>query len=407
MKGKENGGNLSKFNFKEKLAIFDKNKKKDQTNKQNMKDSGKGKIISSFEKKTKNTSDNKIKNKNNQIGINNQFGKNNQMGMSNQMGKNNQKENLNKKGMNKQMEMNYQMGMDYQMSMEEQLMDYNDLRIKNIIKPYEEKIKKLEEIIAQKDFQITCLKDKLYRNSLKNKNQQFLNTNPLMNQNQFPNINPITDQSNVSNVKKNLNIPLPLNIIFMLDKGPKVTIQCQNNEKIETIIKKLSCKADIKEENYSFFYMGKKIDINTNKTASELGIMDGQTILAIKKNINLENKNSYLSEDNSSSSSDSLEEETNKQCNNLNSNEIINIRFQSAGNRNIFVQINKNDTVSNLLKSYAKKIGISKNLIGERKKFLFNSKILSLDDNRKIKDIFINDLGSIITVIDCDAVIGA
>ena len=28
MKGKENGGNLSKFNFKEKLAIFDKNKKK-------------------------------------------------------------------------------------------------------------------------------------------------------------------------------------------------------------------------------------------------------------------------------------------------------------------------------------------------------------------------------------------
>ena len=406
MKGKENGGNLSKFNFKEKLAIFDKNANKAQTNKQNIKDSEKGKIISSFEKKTKNTSDNKIKNKNNEMGINNQIGKNNQMGISNQMGNNNQKENFNKKGMNKQMEMNYQIGMDYQMSMEEQFMDYNDLRIKNIIKPYEEKIKKLEEIIAQKDFQITCLKDKLYRNSLKNKNQQFLNANPLMNQNQFPNINTITDQSNISNIKENLNIPLPLNIIFMLDKGPKVTIQCQNNEKIEAIIKKLAGKADIKEENYSFIYMGKKIDINTNKTTSELGIMDGQTILAIKKNnINPENKNSYLSEDNSSSS-DSFEDEINKQKKNLNTNEFIGISFQSSGHQNIFIQVNKNDTVSNLLKSYATKIGISENIIGERIKFLFNSKMLSLDDNRKIKDTSLTDYAKI-TVIDCGNIIGA
>ena len=45
--------------------------------------------------------------------------------------------------------------------------------------------------------------------------------------------------------------------------------------------------------------------------------------------------------------------------------------------------------------------------IGESQKFLFNSKILSLDDKRKIKDVFINDWGSIITVINCDAVIGA
>ena len=123
-----------------------------------------------------------------------------------------------------------------------------------------------------------------------------------------------------------------------------------------------------------------------------------------KKNINLENKNSYLSEDNSSSS-DSFEDETNKQNKNLNTNEFILISFQDSAH-NIVVQVNKNDTVSNLLKSYASKIGISENLIGERKKFLFNSAILSLDDNRKIKDTSIRDQAKI-TVIDCGNIIGA
>ena len=404
MKGKENGNNQSKFNFQETLAIFDKTKKKSQTNKQKMKDSEKGKIMNSFEKKTKNISDNKMKNKKNQMGMENQMGKNNQIGISNKIGVNNQMEMSKQKGMNKQMAMNYQMGIDYQMSMKEQFMDYNDLRIKNIIKPYEEKIKKLEEIIAQKDFQITCLKDKLNQNIQKNINQQFFNFNPSMNQNSFLNFNPITDQSNITNNKKSFNMPSSLNIIFKLDKGEKVTIQCQNNEKIKTIIKKFVCKAEIKEENYSFIYKAKKIDTNENKTASELGIIDGQIIAAIKKNrINLENKNS--SEDNSFSS-DSFEEETNKQYNNLNSNEFINIIFNSSANQNIFIHINKNDTVSNLLKSYATKIGISENLIGEKKKFFFNSKILSLNYNRKIKDISIVDSARI-TVIDCDAIIGA
>ena len=38
------------------------------------------------------------------------------------------------------------------------------INIKNIIQPYENKIKELEEIIKQKDFEITVLKQKLYNN---------------------------------------------------------------------------------------------------------------------------------------------------------------------------------------------------------------------------------------------------
>ena len=41
------------------------------------------------------------------------------------------------------------------------LMDENALRVKNIIQLYENKIRELEEIIRQKDFEIAVLKDKL------------------------------------------------------------------------------------------------------------------------------------------------------------------------------------------------------------------------------------------------------
>ena len=41
------------------------------------------------------------------------------------------------------------------------LMNEDAMRIKNIIQPYENKIKELEEIIRQKDFEIALLKDKL------------------------------------------------------------------------------------------------------------------------------------------------------------------------------------------------------------------------------------------------------
>ena len=40
-------------------------------------------------------------------------------------------------------------------------MDNTTLNIKNIVQPYENKIKELEEIIRQKDFQISVLKEKL------------------------------------------------------------------------------------------------------------------------------------------------------------------------------------------------------------------------------------------------------
>ena len=71
------------------------------------------------------------------------------------------------------------------------LNDENVLRIKNIIQPYENKIKELEEIIRQKDFEIAVLKDKLNNNNsnlFNFQNQNFINFAPtnmiIQNQNQ-------------------------------------------------------------------------------------------------------------------------------------------------------------------------------------------------------------------------------
>ena len=47
------------------------------------------------------------------------------------------------------------------MNIQPNLMDNTALNIKSIIQPYENKIRELEEIIKQKDFEIIVLKQKL------------------------------------------------------------------------------------------------------------------------------------------------------------------------------------------------------------------------------------------------------
>ena len=64
------------------------------------------------------------------------------------------------------------MGMNMNMNLN--LMDQTAQNIKNIIQPYENKIRELEEIIKQKDFEIIVLKQKL------NNNNPMVNMNQMM-----------------------------------------------------------------------------------------------------------------------------------------------------------------------------------------------------------------------------------
>ena len=105
---------------------------------------------------------------------------------------------MNPMGMNP-MQMN-NMGM-MGMNNQPNLMDQTALNIKNIIQPYENKIRELEEIIKQKDFEILVLKQKLNN---KSSNINFMNMNPMMNMPFLNNDNEIsiTVQSNIK-LKKN------------------------------------------------------------------------------------------------------------------------------------------------------------------------------------------------------------
>ena len=135
----------------------------------------------------------------NNMMINNMYNNNNIIGMNNM-------------GMN-QMDINNQPNLMNGMSM-----DTTAQNIKNIIQPYENKIKQLEEIIRQKDFEITVLKQKLNNNK---PNTMNIN-NPL----DFMNMN---NQMNIMNMNIPLNIMMMPNIIQNNEKTIFLELKCDNN----------------------------------------------------------------------------------------------------------------------------------------------------------------------------------
>ena len=123
-------------------------------------------------------------------------------------------------------------------------MDNTAQNIKNIIQPYENKIKELEEIIKQKDFEIIVLKQKLQNfNSTFNYN----NMNPMMmNMGINQNIEDRGKEISV-NIKKNNNI---FNIrCFECDKASilKEKFNINNNEKLTYYFKLIDDDLTIKE----------------------------------------------------------------------------------------------------------------------------------------------------------------
>ena len=143
----------------------------------------------------------------NQIGMN-QMGINlmdmNQIGM-NQMGMNNQFNQMNTVGMNNTI-----------------------LNIKAIVQPYENKIKELEEIIRQKDFEITVLKQKL-----NNTNQRNNSTNMNVDQMMIGNNNQLS-----TNEDKVIELTIKSEV-------NDLNIRCFESDKISSIYKKYNIKSGV------------------------------------------------------------------------------------------------------------------------------------------------------------------
>ena len=154
------------------------------------------------------------------------------------------------------------------------LMDNTALNIKNIIQPYENKIRELEEIIKKKDFEIIVLKQKLENNSIQinNLNNNMNMMNPMMNMNM---INP-TMNMNMMNPIMNMNMMNPFDmehdnkkneISINIESNIK-NVKCFKNEKESTLKDRL-----ILTYNYKPL-CGRTLEENGIENGSFIGITD-------------------------------------------------------------------------------------------------------------------------------------
>ena len=155
--------------------------------------------------------------------------------------------------------------------------------IRNIIQPYENKIRELEEIIKQKDLEIIVLKQKL-NNNFPNINN--MNMSPMM---MNMNMNPIMMNMNLSNsiignMNKQIKDKRILFCLTIIKEKKNEYVECFSDDKA-SILKE---KCNLNEELLSFNY---KI-IDCDLTIEENGISNGSFIYVVNNAQNLIFQNS-------------------------------------------------------------------------------------------------------------------
>ena len=276
--------------------------------------------------------------------------------MMNQMNQNQMKMNP----MNMQ---NNQMGMD-NYSMGNLFNDINALKIKNLITPYEEKIKELEDKLRQKEFEIACLKNKL------NEKNEIGGENIMMNQMMMNQMNPMNMMANQMMVSQNDDDKL-IDIFFLQKGNLKQRIRCSFDELIISIINKYCRKNGIDKDDYKFIFNGKKL--NDYLTVAESGINNSSTINVIKTKNYSKHINSNENE-------------------NIKSNEFMNIRFSFSSGLNVIIVCNYDETVEDALKKLCKRVNknYDKSLFNKYL-FLYNYDKIKFDNlSVKIRTFFYN-----------------
>ena len=296
------------------------------------------------------------------------------------------------------------------MMMQNQFMNSNESKIDEIIKPFQEKIKVLEEEIRAKDSEIARLKFKLYQkeeinfNPMNQMNFPMNQMNPMNNlmgqmnlmNNQMNQMNLMNNQMNMANELMNNNMQMSkkeienLRVEFFM-KDRTIFIPSLSNDKMEDVIKKFYTKVNIENESYEFFIKKK---INNNLTLEENGIGKENSILVEKVKPN-----------NNSSTKKINDLNTKENYNSEILGEPINIGFYSSSGLKVMITIGKNNTIKDAIFKYFNKIEVDTSLIGKEIMLLFNGQLLKLEDGRRIGQLLINH--SIITVIDQNGVIGA
>jgi hypothetical protein len=246
-------------------------------------------------------------------------------------------------------------------------LDENTKRIKEIIEPYENKIKKHEETIRKLNFQLTVLKDKLKHSN----NQQQLIGNSM---------------SSINNSMENNVDDDIININF--EYGNEVQkIKCLKDELVMSIINKF-CKRNNLNQDSLLFYFQNKI-IPNYMTASEIGLGNNFSIF-VQNNIN-SSLNRFENQNNTVFPPKINFGLNNNNLNNLNMVEFnterkINLIFNYK-DKKVVILLGENSPVGDGLRAFLEKENINKN---EYKGFTFvyDGINISLTDQRRPNEVF-------------------
>ena len=229
------------------------------------------------------------------------------------------------------------------MNIQPNLMDNTALNIKSIIQPYENKIRELEEIIKQKDFEIIVLKQKL--NNIQNNNMNMMNNMMNMNMMNQPEM-----------AFNNYNID---NQIFINIKSNIKNIRCMKNDKVSEIKKRL-----ILTYNYK--------PLSNEETLEKNGILNGSILEIIDRVYNITFK---------------IGASGTKKTIFLGGNCPINYAIK------LFCELFKDKNVYQYI-------------LSNKIRLIESAYIININDNRCLKDLFLSRYNPIILVNDGGAVIG-
>ena len=253
-----------------------------------------------------------------------------------------------------------------------------ELRIKNVVEPYEEKIRELEEKLRKKDFEIIVLKEKLYAcQSQLNPNQINMNMN----------------MPNIINNNQNYDSKINLNFKFSSQNEniPLIQEQCSLDEIFEDVLKRISYKYQFFYKKYKFIFNAKKININL--TLGQCGISNNNYIFIIKpQNYNKKDEDEDIIENIS---------------NNLDlPNRKINIIFNNVNGAKFTFKLNQNITIGMALEVFIERMNLKKEDI-DKICFLYNASKINLHDSTSLKKFFKNNNNPSIIVNDASNIIGA
>ena len=250
--------------------------------------------------------------------------------------------NMNNFGMNP-MGMNPLLMNNIGMNIQPNLMDNTAINIKSIIQPYENKIRELEEIIKQKDFEIIVLKQKL--NNIQNNNMNMMNH--MMNMNMM-------DQPEMAFNNYNSD-----NEIFINIKSNIKNIRCFKNVKISEIQNILILTYNYKPLSYE-------------ETLEKNGILNGSILEITDRVYNITFK---------------IAASGTKKAIFLGGNCPINYAIK------LFCELFKDKNVYQYILS--KKISL-----------IFNACVININDNRYLRDLFLRHNNPTILVNDNNDIIG-